>query len=183
MNYNKISKFENPIRIKELNPADTLIKAGFKDNMILCDIGAGTGIFSFPAAKISNNINYALEISDNMIEILSDRIVKNDIKNVIVKKVDSDILPLDNNCCDMVILVTVLHELENKEFMLSEIKRILKENGKLVVIEFHKYKTPMGPPIDHRISEEYVEEICNKSGFKIKEKFLLGDNFYCNIFC
>lgn len=62
MNDKIISKFENQMRIEELNPRNTLIKAGFKDSMVLCDIGAGTGIFAFPASRISSNDIYALEI-------------------------------------------------------------------------------------------------------------------------
>jgi len=51
-----------------------------------------------------------------------------------------------------------------------------------MIIEFHKRKTPMGPPVDHRIAEEYVEEMGNSRGFKTIDKFSLGDNFYSKIF-
>lgn len=182
MNDNKIIKFENQIRVAELNPKNSLIKAGFKENMVLCDIGAGTGIFTFPATEISSNDIYALEVSDSMLELLTHRMVKRNTKNLKIKKVDSTILPLDDNSCDMAIMVTVLHEVENKELMLDEIKRILKQGGKLMVIEFHKRETPMGPPFDHRISEEYVEKISNSHGLKTIDKFSLGDNFYSLIF-
>ncbi|MTK13065.1 MAG: methyltransferase domain-containing protein [Clostridiaceae bacterium] len=182
MNDSKINKLENPIRIAELNPKNTLIKTGFKENMVLCDIGAGTGIFSFIAAKISSNDIYALEVSDSMIELLKNRMDEQDTKNLIIKKVDSIQLPLGSNICDMAIMVTVLHEIEDKEYMLNEIKRVLKRKGRLMIIEFHKRKTPIGPPIDHRLSENYVEEICNNNELKPIEKFSLGENLYCAIF-
>jgi ubiquinone/menaquinone biosynthesis C-methylase UbiE len=182
MSDSKIVKFENPARIAELSPMDTLIKAGFKENMILCDIGAGTGIFSFPATEISNNDIYALETSDSMIELLKSRMADRNTKNLQIKKVHSATLPLDNNICDMVIMVTVLHELENKEFMIKEIKRVLRKQGKLVIIEFHKRITPMGPPVDCRIAEEDAEEICNNNDLITIDKLTLGDNFYCLVF-
>jgi ubiquinone/menaquinone biosynthesis C-methylase UbiE len=72
-----------------------------------------------------------------------------------------------------------LHEIENKVEMLREIKRIVKEKGRLMVIEFHKRTTPMGLPLDHRIGEEYTEAICNDNGLKTVHKFDLGANFYC----
>lgn len=182
MNNEKINKFENPARLAELDSKNMLIRAGFEENMILCDIGAGTGVFSFSAAEISTNEVYALEKSDNMIEILNMKQNQLNIGNLNIKKVDSDVLPLMDKICDMAVMVTVLHELENKDFMISEIKRILKENGKLLIIEFHKRKTPMGPPVDHRISEEQVEEICIRNGLKIKKKLSIGDNFYGTVF-
>jgi ubiquinone/menaquinone biosynthesis C-methylase UbiE len=97
-------------------------------------------------------------------------------------KVDSTSLPIDNNICDMAIMVTVLHELENKEFMINEIRRVLKEKGKLIVIEFHKSKTPMGPTVDHRISKEDTEEISAQNGLKTRKRFSVGDNFYGIVF-
>lgn len=181
-NDSKVTKFENPKRLEELDPRNTLIKAGFQENMVLCDIGAGSGIFSLPAAQISSNDIYALELSEPMIELLKSRMTENKIQNLKISKVDSDRLPLENDICDMALMVTVFHEIADKESMLREIKRILKEKGRLMIIEFHKKETPMGPPVDHRISEEDVEEICNHNKFITIEKFTMGDNFYSIIF-
>ncbi|KMT21011.1 class I SAM-dependent methyltransferase [Clostridium cylindrosporum] len=178
----KISKFESKERIEELNPKDTLINAGFKDKMVLCDIGAGTGVFSFPASKISTGDIYAIDISDGMIELLRNRVKEHNAKNIVVKKVEKDLLPVESNICDMAIMVTVLHEVDNKDSMISEIKRILKGYGKFMVIEFHERKTPMGPPVEHRISESCVEKLFNDNGFKTISKFLLGENFYSIVF-
>lgn len=178
----RISKFENPVRIAELDPKNTLIKLGLKDKNVLCDIGAGSGIFSIPAAEISSGDIFALEISEDMIDVLERKKSESNIQNLMIRKVESERLPLESGICDMVIMVTVLHEIEDKGTILSEIKRILKPNGKLAVIEFHKEITPMGPPTDHRISQEQVTELCHANGFDTIEKFKLGDNFYCLAF-
>lgn len=178
----KVLKFENPVRLAELSPAETLVKAGFQAGMTLCDIGAGSGIFSFPAAKISEDNVYALEISDGMIELLEERKAEYNQKNLVIRKVESENLPLEDNLCDMTLMTTVFHEIEDKEMMLKEIKRVLKETGKLFIIEFHKRETPFGPPVEHRISEAETEEIILKNGFMVKEKITLGVNFYGIIF-
>lgn len=94
MSKNKIEKFENATRIAELNSVETLIRAGMNDNMVICDIGAGTGVFAFPAADLTNNTVYALEISDDMIEILEYRKNERGIENLKIRKVDSAILPI-----------------------------------------------------------------------------------------
>jgi ubiquinone/menaquinone biosynthesis C-methylase UbiE len=182
MNDEKIIKFENKDRIKELNPIITLVRAGFKEGQVLCDIGAGTGVFSFPASKISIENIYALEVSDRMIEILEKRVEEREVENLIVKKVDSNVLPLENDSCDMAIMVTVLHEIKDKEIILNEVRRILRKNGRFMVIEFYNKRTPVGPPAGHRISEEELVEVCNSHGFKIAEQFSFGANLYGVVF-
>jgi len=182
MSHDKINKFENKERLEELRPVETLKRAGFKDGMVLCDIGAGTGVFSIPATQISTSDIYALEKSDSMIEILETKIVDNGLKNLKVKKVDSDILPMEDNICDLVIMITVLHHIDNKELMMDEIKRILKKSGRLMVIEFHKNGTQSGPPAEMRISQEELEDFGKINKLKIIEKFVLGNNFYGFVF-
>lgn len=51
-----------------------------------------------------------------------------------------------------------------------------------MIIDFHKRVTPMGPPVEHRISKDNVEKICNNSGFKTIDAFSQGDNFYSIVF-
>lgn len=178
MNHDKINKFENKERLEELRPIETLKRAGFKDGMVLCDIGAGTGVFSIPATQISSGDIYALEKSEDMIEILESKISENKIKNLKVKRVESDILPLEDDTCDLVILITVLHHIDDKEIMMDEIKRILKDEGRLMIIEFHKRDTGSGPPVEMRISQEELKEFGKTHKLKTVEEFKLGDNFY-----
>lgn len=182
MCFTQITKLENTSRLLELAPKETLLKVGFQKNMILCDIGSGTGVFAFEAAKISGNDIYALEVSQKLITLLEARKETYGLPNVKVEKVKDKGLPLKSNCCDMALLVTVLHELEARSEMLSEVKRILKDNGKLLIIEFHEKQTPMGPPISHRIGEDKVERLCIESGFQVWNRLFLGDNFYGILF-
>lgn len=182
MNEAYISKFENKTRIEELNPRNTLKNAGFKKGMSLADIGAGTGIFAFEANKISNGYIYAFDVSDEMIEILNIRKKERKAYNVIIKKVTSKTLPQSSSSCDYAVMCSVLHHLEDKEFMLSEIHRILKQNGIYISIDFHKSKTPSGPPERFRLLEDEIIELCTNAGFLVIDKYSLGENFNCVVF-
>lgn len=182
MEDNRIRKFENDLRLNELDPLNTLKRAGFREGMSLCDIGAGTGVFSFPAAEISSENIYALDISDSMIALLEKRKHERGLNNLKVIKLETEVYPIKEKACDMVILVTVLHEIHDKNSSIVEIRRILNDEGRVLVIDFHKAETPMGPPIDHRISEEDVKIEFERNKFNAVESFSLGDNFYGIIF-
>jgi len=181
MNNNQI-KLENPVRLEELNPTNTLKNIGLQENHILCDIGAGSGIFTIPAARITRKEVYALDINDEMLSIISRKAAAEGITNIKLMKVKDDHFEIMDNSIDIALLVTVLHEINNPAVFLAEIKRILKNNGKIVVIEFHKRDTPMGPPIGNRMGKDEVIDQLINIGFIVHMAFDLGDNFYCLVF-
>lgn len=177
----KQMKLENPTRVSELDPNKTLERIGIGPNDTICDIGAGSGIFTIPAAYLTQRV-YALETDDEMLEIISEKAKKEGLTNIDLLKVQNDRLPLEGNAVDIVLLITVLHEIENKAIFLKEIKRVLKTNGRILVIEFHKRQTPVGPPVPHRIAGEVVKKAMGEAGILLLDEFNLGDNFYCLVF-
>ncbi|WP_099467325.1 class I SAM-dependent methyltransferase [Konateibacter massiliensis] len=169
-------KLDNPKRIEELNPKKTLMRIGLSEHGDFCDIGAGTGIFTFAAAQTTKGNIYAAEISASMREILHER---NNAPNVLI---EDSVSKVPDSSCDIALLCTVLHELDDAAGMLKEIQRILKNDGLLAVIEFHKSVTPIGPPVEHRISEKDAADILTENGFEEVKRFELGENFYCLVF-
>lgn len=178
----KRSKLESPERLAELRPMDTLKKIGLGENDVVCDIGAGSGIFTIPAAKITNNQVFALDINDEFLGIINEKAREERLTNIMTMKAAGEHYDIEANTVDFVILVTVLHEIENKDILLAELKRIMKSTGRAAVIEFHKRETPMGPPVAHRIGREEVVEAFDRYGFSKSDEFQLGDNLYCVTF-
>lgn len=172
-------KLENPQRLKELNPSETLKNLGLGDGSSFCDIGAGTGIFTFAASKLTNSNIYAVDISTEMLEVLKVKRTEHNADNVILK---NDVQDVPSSSCDIVLASTVFHELEDMDGMANEIKRILTNGGLLAVIEFHKRKTPIGPPTNHRLSPEQIDNLLQKHEFNKIKYFELGENFYISIF-
>ncbi|MFA6952820.1 MAG: class I SAM-dependent methyltransferase, partial [Candidatus Methanomethylophilaceae archaeon] len=119
-----IEGLENPERQRELDPNGSLKRAGICDNSIVCDIGAGTGAFTFPAAKISKGPVYALDVLDEMLDFIESKKKKLGIDNIVTRKVTSERLPIDDGECDIALMVTVLHDIDDKETMMSEVRRL-----------------------------------------------------------
>ena len=175
-------KLENPTRMEELKPEDTLRRIGLQENDVLSDIGAGSGIFAIPAAKITSNTVYALDINEDMLSLINDKAKREGITNIETVKVENEHFNLDSNIVDIAILVTVFHEIDNKSLFLSEVKRILNGDGKIAVIEFHKRITPMGPPFEHRRGKGDLIKCFEDIEFVPYREFDLGENFYCLVF-
>ena len=53
-------------------------------------------------------------------------------------------------------LVNVLHEVEDKDKLSSEISRVLKIGGHLSLVDFQKNTSSFGPPVEERIDEVCV---------------------------
>ena len=88
---------------------------------------------------------------------------------------------MKDDICDLVIMVTVLHHIDDKKTLVSEIRRMLKDKGRLLIIEFHKNEISGGPPIEMKISKEELEDFARDYKLKTLDKFDLGDNFYAYV--
>ncbi|WP_227016854.1 class I SAM-dependent methyltransferase [Sinanaerobacter chloroacetimidivorans] len=168
--------------MKELDPLGTLKRINTDSNDAICDVGAGSGIFTIPAAQLTSNRVYALETDHEMLEVIKEKAKIERLTNIDLIPVEGDNIQINDKTVNLVLLVTVLHEIENKSVFLNEMKRILKTDGRIMLIEFYKHETPFGPPVSHRISREEVIKVMAEKGFLNSKEFALGDNFYCMVF-
>jgi len=89
------------------------------------DYGCGTGISTIFLSKIAREV-YIYDISEKMLEI-----AKNKVKNaIIIKKEDFDKY---NNFFDVITSITVLQDSENPEEDLTNINKLLKDDGLLIL--------------------------------------------------
>ena len=70
---------------------------------------------------------------------------------------------LATSSLDLVYLSTVIHGFSKTQIegFLKEVKRLLKPDGRLAVVEIKKEETPFGPPLDIRFSPEELEKTIN----------------------
>jgi SAM-dependent methyltransferase len=175
-------RFEKPERLAELDPVGTLRRFGLRDGDSVCDIGAGTGVFTFPAAALTRNNVYAVDINDEMLAAINEKIRKERTRNVIAMKGDGETLDFEDGSIDLALMVTVFHHIGDKPGMLREIRRVLTGDGRFGIIEFHDRVTPSGPPVGNRIGKMEVLGFLEEAGFEEVEGFDLGENFYAKVF-
>ena len=143
---NKQIKLENSARLEALRPTETLNRIGIHQNDTICDIGAGSGVFTLPAAAMTKKTVFALDMDEEMLAEIRKKAKNEGIQNIELIKVFDDHFAVPDNMIDIILMVTVLHEITNTGVFLEEAKRLLKRHGKIALIEFHKYTTKMGAP-------------------------------------
>jgi len=177
-----LNRFENPARLAELAPAATLARLGFSAQSVLCDIGAGTGVFTLPAAALTSGTVYALDISDDMLSIIARKAAQAGADNVRCVKVTETGFNLPPGVADLVLMCSMLHGMPDKPRFLSDAAALLKPEGRIAVIEFHYRETPMGPPVPRRLGPDDLTRFAPAAHLSRADMFDLGDNFYCAVF-
>ncbi len=164
-------------RKKELDPLKYLKEKGLKKGMAFADIGCGPGFFVFPASEIVGKKGkiYALDTQQEMLNELKKR---KPLENVFVLKSEETKLPVQDNSVDIALMVFVLHEVHHPVGFLKEVKRILKSDGKLIVIDWEKKVEEKGPPFEERVPKEKAKEIFQQAGFKKIETGSLNSSHY-----
>ncbi|KRQ87199.1 Demethylmenaquinone methyltransferase [Caloramator mitchellensis] len=178
-----IEKLDNPTRRKYMPPFKTLEKFGLKLKGIgtFLDIGCGIGYFTIPAAKIlSNGKAIGIDIQQEMLDHAKER--AHDVENIEFKLSREYEIPINDCIVDYALLSNVLHEIEDKKRLIEEIKRVLKSNGKIFIIEWKKIDTNYGPPVEHRISDYYVIDLMKDLGLKLTEQIEVSPHHYGLIF-
>lgn len=161
---------ERQSREQEENTMLAIEKLPVTSQSVVADIGAGSGFYTFRIApKVPEGKVYAVEIQDDAIQYLQNRSKELGFDHVIpVKgKVDSPNLPA--NSIDLVIMVDVYHELEFPVEMLAEIRKSLKPDGKLLLIEYRGEDPEVAIRALHKMTVAQIEKELTPNGFKLVE--------------
>jgi ubiquinone/menaquinone biosynthesis C-methylase UbiE len=105
-----------------------------REGMIVLDVGCGTGVHLELYQKAGCKV-YGIDQSPSMLRVARNRLGKS--ANLYVG--DASNMPYQDKKFDLVILCTVLHEMTRavRSAVTNESKRILREEGRILLIDFH----------------------------------------------
>lgn len=166
-----LEKLDNPQRRRDMPPRETLEKFGLGDEGVFLDIGCGIGYFTIPAAEmLKKGKAIGIDIMEEMLKHARER--AEDIKNIEFRQSREYAFPIKDRSVDYSMLCNVLHEVEDKVKYLVEIRRVLREDGRLYLIEWDKddAEEGYGPPAGHRLSKDEVKELCTMAGLRVEKE-------------
>jgi ubiquinone/menaquinone biosynthesis C-methylase UbiE len=127
------------IRDLIINHKKSLESAGIKEGDHVLDFGCGPGAFTFAASKIvgASGIVYALDNHHLSIESVNKKAEKRGISNINTIYTNQGETDLTDKSIDYVLLIGVLHIIRNPAKILEEIKRVMKDEGRLLLVSVH----------------------------------------------
>ncbi len=107
----------------------------------ILDIASGTGDFAIASLKLNPTEVVGMDISEGMLEVGRRKMKKKGVDNIVTMRLgDSEELPFDDNYFDALTVGFGVRNYENLELGLSEMLRVVRPGGKIIILEFSKPK-------------------------------------------
>lgn len=118
------------------------IRKGVSKPSVL-DVATGTGDFAIQSLSLDPCNVVGVDISEGMLRIGLEKLKQKGLNERIkLLKGDSEKLNFEDNSFDVVTVAFGVRNFENLESGLSEIRRVLVQGGKVLILEFSKVKSP-----------------------------------------
>jgi len=167
--------FSDPIK----NVESTSIQAG----MEIADFGSGSGHYTLAAAKalMSTGRVYAIDINKDLLTKLKNHASREGLYNVeviwgdIEKPNDTK---LRDGSVDLVFLSNILFQVPDKDAVIKEAKRILKPNGRVLLIDWADSFGGIGPTPKMVVTKASASAMFEKAGFHMDREVDAGSHHY-----
>ncbi|MBD3205046.1 methyltransferase domain-containing protein [Candidatus Bathyarchaeota archaeon] len=152
------------------DPEGTLKRIGLSECHYFADIGCGYGFFSIPAAKIVGEKGkiYAVDKNPEAISIVKKRLNKESLNAELVTGMAEETLFCEK-CMDIVFFSIVLHDFADIPKVLENSRKMIKNDGTLVNIDWKKIHLDKGPPYSKKFSVEKAKSLIKNAGFNVKD--------------
>ncbi|MEO6190211.1 MAG: bifunctional demethylmenaquinone methyltransferase/2-methoxy-6-polyprenyl-1,4-benzoquinol methylase UbiE, partial [Saprospiraceae bacterium] len=112
------------------------------DSLCILDVATGTCDMSIQAAKRYPHYHFiGIDLSDGMLAMGRKRLIKLGLdQNIKIELGDSEELGFQDNTFDATMAAFGVRNFENLELGLRNMNRVIKKNGKIVILEFSKPK-------------------------------------------
>lgn len=148
LQYRMVSKFYDLIDVFYFNKIKTNPRRGILDfisneKLRVLEICIGTAANSIIIAENRKEAEIVgIDLSEEMLSIAKEKIEKRNIKNINTIIMDATNMSFEDSYFDVILISLVLHEVDEniRRKIVKEGKRVLKNNGKIIIVEWDKPK-------------------------------------------
>lgn len=171
-----------------IDPVKLLETGGIQQGYTVADLGCGaSGHFVFPAAHLvgSKGQVYAVDILKSVLSAIESRGKLEGVDNV--EGVWADLekpgsTKITDGSVDLTLLVNTLSQIPAKETVVREAARITKSGGTLIVGDWKRTASPLGPPPERRLDPAMAKQLVGVGGFELIKEFEAGPYHYGLVF-
>lgn len=156
----------DPARDAWQKPHEVVMALDLKPSETIADIGAGTGYFARRFARHVAEV-YAVDIDEKLLKMAQDGAPPN--FETILAAPDDPRLP--DKSVDTIFFCDVLHHIQNRPAYYKKLAKALKPGGRIVIIDFYKRPSPVGPPVSMKLTEMEVVRELKSAGFHLTTSF------------
>jgi ubiquinone/menaquinone biosynthesis C-methylase UbiE len=168
MGFEGVSWLERRSREQEESVSLVLKNLPITETSMVADIGAGSGYYTFRIApKVPKGKVYAVDIQEQALKYLDLKKEELGHFNVLPILGTEKSPNLPDNSIDLAIMVDVYHELEYPVEMLAAIRKALKSDGKLLLIEYRGEDPQIMIKPLHKMTLRQAEKELSANGFKL----------------
>lgn len=131
----------------------------------LIDIGTGSGLFAEEFSK-KNILVTGIDSNPEMIEAASGL-----VSGCNFQTASAELLPFKDNEFDTAFFGLAFHEVDDCLKSLQEAKRVSAQS--VFILEWKYRIEDFGPPLEHRLKKEFIEDLALRTGFRKTEIFQL----------
>lgn len=169
------------------DPQSTVLQLGVRENMRVGDFGAGCGHHTFALSRIVGDDGhvYAIDVQEDVLKRLKQEATEQGLHNVHTIWADIEATfgtKLKDNILDAAVFSNTLFQLENREAAIGEIKRVLKPDAKLLVVDWAGCYQGVGPDEERVVEEHVAEKLFLQAGFFKEKSFRAGPHHWALVF-
>ena len=169
MGFQGINWLERESREKEEKTSALLRNLDISSDNTIADIGAGSGYHVFKMAPLAREgLVFAVDIQDEMLEALRRKKEKEGSENIKLIKGSEKSVNLLENSVDKVLMVDVYHEFAYPIEMMASIKKALRPNGKIYLVEYRGEDANVPIKKVHKMTELQAIKEMKAAGMKLE---------------
>lgn len=157
------------------NKPDQIIKnIELKPGQTIADIGAGGGYFTLKFAETVGEKGrvYAVDTNPSFIEFIKNNAKEKRLNNILTLLIKKEELNLPEKSLDFIFMRNVTHHIPNRTKYFKNLKKFLKPNGKIIIIEYKKSKPFTFRRIfGHHIPKETIKQEMKEAGYMLIKEF------------
>jgi SAM-dependent methyltransferase len=183
MGFQGISWLERPEREEEEKASKLISNMAIKPTDNIADIGAGSGYHVFKIApKAEKGTVYAVDIQQEMLNAMQTRPDFKKFKNIKTVLSGEQTVNLPENSIDKVLMVDVYHEFSFPYEMVLSIKKALRKDGKIYLIEYRGEDATVPIKSVHKMTESQAVKELKAAGFKLEKNIINLPWQHCMVF-